>query len=110
MQLSAQIRSKKVRSMRKQMTGLRSLPLMVTLSLFLLFSQLVENVHSHEGDLRAQFDCETCLKIDSFEDVALSKASSLSLPAEHQIFSILIQNFTSSELVKAAARGPPSYT
>ena len=110
MQLSAQIRSKKVRSMRKQMTGIRSLPLMVTLSLFLLFSQVLETAHSHKADLLAQFDCETCLKIGSLEDVALSKASSLSLPAEHQIFSILIQSLTSSELVKAAARGPPSYT
>ena len=94
----------------KRMTAFRSLPLTVVLSLCLLFSQLVENVHSHEGDLRAQFDCETCLKLGSSDDTALAGTSSLSFPAAHQIFSILIQNQTSSELIKATSRGPPSYT
>ena len=110
MQLSVQISPKIVRSIHKQITALRSLPLMVALSLFLLFSQVLAPGHSHEADLLAQFDCETCLKIGSLEDIAVAEASSLSLSTGNQIFSILIQNQISSELVSASARSPPSYT
>lgn len=98
-----------VRSIRKQMTALRSLPLMAVLSLFLLFAQAVEHGHSHE-DLQAQFDCEICLKVGSLDDVVVADAPSLSLPKTHQTFPILIQNHTSSERAVATARGPPSYT
>ena len=110
MQLSVQISPKIVRSIHKQITALRSLPLMVALSLFLLFSQALATGHSHEAYLLAQFDCETCLKIGSLEDIAVAEASRLSLSTGDQIFSILSQNQTSLETVKAAARSPPSYT
>ena len=110
MQLSIQISPKIVRSIYKQITAPRSLPLLVALSLFLLFSQVLETGHSHESDLLAQFDCEICLKIGSLEDIAVAEASSLSLSTGNQIFSILSQNQISSETVKAAARSPPSYT
>ena len=98
-----------VRSIRNQMTALRSLPLMAVLSLFLLFAQSVEHGHSHD-ELQAQFDCEICLKVGSLEDVVLADAPSLSFAASHQPFSILIQNQTSSTRAAATARGPPSYT
>ena len=78
--------------------------------MFLLFAQLVEQGHSHEADLRAQFDCEICLKIGSLDDVIVAEAPKLSLSTAHQTFPILIQNQTSSKLVAASARGPPSYT
>jgi len=110
MQFSIQMSPKTVRSVHKQITALRSLPLMVALSLFLLFSQVLAPGHSHEADLLAQFDCEICLKIGSLEDIAVAEAPSLSLSTGNQIFSILSQNQISSETVKAAARGPPSYT
>jgi hypothetical protein len=110
MHLSTQTSTKIVRGIRKQMTALRSLPLMAMLSLFLLFAQAVEHGHSHEADLQAQFDCEICLKIGSLEDVVLAEAPSLHFSSTPQTFPILIQNQTSSELVSASARGPPSYT
>jgi hypothetical protein len=110
MQLPTQISPKIVRSIYKQITALRSLPLMVALSLFLLFSQVLAPGHSHEADLLAQFECEICLKIGSFEDITVAEASSLRLSTGNQIFSILSQNQISSETVKAAARSPPSYT
>ena len=110
MQLSIQISPKIARSIHKQITALRSLPLMVALSLFLLFSQVLATGHSHEAALLAQFDCEICLKIGSLENIAVAKASSLSFSTGDQIFSILIQNQISSETIKASARGPPSYT
>jgi len=110
MQLSAQTSNKIVRGIRKQMTALRSLPLMAVLSLFLLFAQAVEHGHSHEADLQAQFDCEICLKIGSLEDIAVAETLNLDFLSTHQSFSILIQNQISSELVSASARGPPSYT
>jgi hypothetical protein len=109
MQLSTQTSTKIVRGIRKQMTALRSLPLMAVLSLFLLFAQAVEHGHSHEADLQAQFDCEICLKIGSLDDVVLAEAPSLHFSSTPQTFSILIQNQISSELVSASARGPPSY-
>jgi hypothetical protein len=109
MQLSTQTSTKIVRGIRNQMTALKSLPLMAVLSLFLLFAQAVEHGHSHEGDLRAQFDCEICLKIGSLEDIAVAEALNLGFPSAHHTFSILIQNQISSELVSASARGPPSY-
>ena len=110
MKLSIQITPKIVRSIHRQITALRSLPLMMALSLFLLFSQVSAPGHSHEADLLAQFDCEICLKIGSLEDIAVAKVSSLSLSTGNQIFSILSQNQISSDTVKAAARSPPSYT
>lgn len=110
MQLFIQISPQLVRSIHKQITALRSLPLMVALSLFLLFSQVLAPGHSHEADLLAQFECEICLKIGSLEDIAVAEASSLSLSTGNQIFSILSQNQISSETVKAAARSPPSFT
>lgn len=110
MQLSTQTSTEVVRGMRKQMTALKSLPLMAVLSLFLLFAQAVEHGHSHEADLQSQFDCEICLKIGSLDDIIVAEAPQLSLPTTHQTFPILIQNQTSSELVSASARGPPSYT
>jgi len=110
MHLSSQTSTHIVRSVHKQMTALRSLPLMAVLSLFLLFAQAVAHGHSHETDLQAQFDCEICLKIGSLEDIAVAEAPNLNFPTIHQTFPILIQNQTSSELVSAYARGPPSYT
>ena len=110
MQLPTQISPKIVRSIYKQITALRSLPLMVALSLFLLFSQVLATGHSHEAYLLAQFDCETCLKIGSLEDIAVAEASSLSLSTGNQIFSILSQHQISFGTVEAAARSPPSYT
>jgi hypothetical protein len=110
MQFSTRSSTEIVRNSRKQMTALRSLPLMAVLSLFLLFAQAVEKGHSHEADLQAQFDCEICLKIGSLDDIVVADAPNLSLPTPHQSFSILIQNQISSELVSTYARGPPSYT
>ena len=110
MQLSIQKSPKTVSSIHKQITAHRSLPLMVALSLFLFFSQVLATGHSHEAVLLAQLDCEICLKINSLEDIAVAEAFSLSFSSGDQIFSILIQNQISSETVKAFARGPPSYT
>jgi hypothetical protein len=110
MKVSSQTSIEIVRSLRKQMTALRSLPLMAVLSLFLLFAQAVEYGHSHEADLQAQFDCEICLKIGSLDDITFAEAPNLTLPTTHQTFSILIQNQTSSEPTSASARGPPAYT
>lgn len=110
MQLSTHTSTEIVRSLRKQMTALRSLPLMAVLSLFLLFAQAVEHGHSHEADLQAQFDCEICLKIGSLDDIAVADAPTLSVPATQQSFPVLIQNQISSELATATARGPPSHT
>ena len=110
MQLSSQTSTKIVRGILKQMTALKSLPLMAVLSLFLLFAQAVEHGHSHEADLQAQFDCEICLKIGSLEDIAVAEATNLSFLSTHQTFPILIQNQISSEPISASARSPPSYT
>ena len=110
MKNSSQTSTEIVRSIRKQMMALRSLPLMAVLSLFLLFAQTVEKGHSHEADLQAQFDCEICLKIGSLDDITLADAPNLSLPTTQQTFPTLVQSQTSSELVSASARGPPSYT
>ena len=109
MQPPTQISTKTVRGIRNQMTVLGSLPLMVVLSLFLLFAQAVEHGHSHEADLQAQIDCEICLNIGSLEDIAVAEAPNLGVPSTHHTFSILIQNQISSELFSASARGPPSY-
>jgi len=98
-----------VRSIRKQITALRTLPLMAVLSLFLLFAQAVEHGHSHD-DLQTQFDCEICLKVGSLEDAALADALSLSLPTTQQTFPLLVQTQISSVRAVATARGPPSYT
>ncbi len=96
--------------MRRQMVALRSLPLMAVLGLFLLFAQVVEQSHSHEADIQAQFDCEICHKIGSLDDIAVSQAPELDLPLTPQTYSILTQNQISPEPTTANARGPPSYT
>lgn len=92
------------------MTALRSLPLMAVLSLFLLFAQVVEQAHSHEADLQAQFDCEICLKIGSLDDIAVADTADLNIPIQREAFSLLTQNQISAELASATARDPPFYT
>lgn len=109
MQSSLQTSTDTVRSIRKQMAALRTLPLMAVLSLFLLFAQAVEHGHSHD-DLQAQFDCEVCLKVGSLEDVVLADTPSLSLPTTQQASPLLVQIQISSVRAVATARGPPSYT
>ena len=46
----------------------KSLPLSILFCLSILFVQSADLIHTHEGDLQQQFDCEFCLKIGSVED------------------------------------------
>ena len=93
----------------RQMTALKSLPLMAVLSLMLLFAQAVEHGHSHDADLQSQFDCEICLKVGSLDAIAVAQTPTLGTPAATQAYAPPIQNFSSSKPASATARAPPAY-
>lgn len=73
---------------------IRLLPVHLLLCLFLVFAQSAALVHSHEGDLQKQFDCDICLKLSStdhaiastaFDFAELKTTSAESLPQFHAI-------------------------
>ena len=110
MQSATPTSTESVRSIRKQMMALKSLPLMAVLSVFLLFAQAVEHSHSHDTDLQAQFDCEIYLKVGSLDDAAVAKAPSLTQQPSAQSYAALIQGHSSTEIIRANARAPPAYS
>ena len=110
MQSATPTSTESVRSIRKQMRALKSLPLMTVLSVFLLFAQAVEHSHSHDADLQAQFDCEICLKAGSLDDAAVAKAPSLNQQPNIQSYVALIESHCFVEIIRATARAPPTYS
>lgn len=94
---------------RRQMTALRSLPLMAALSLVLLFAQAVEHGHSHAADLQSQFDCEICLKVGSLDAIAVAAAPSEVSLTPDSAYALPIQNYSSSKPARATARAPPAH-
>jgi len=110
MQIAKRTDTDSVYGIHKRMMALKSLSLMAVLSVFLLFAQAVEYSHTHDVDLQSQFDCEVCLKVGSLDDVALAKAPSLDQQTSTHSYSALIQSFSSTEIIRATARAPPSYS
>lgn len=82
---------------------------MAVLSLFLLFAQAVEQNHSHDDGLQAQYDCEICLKVGSLEDLAVAETASLSQQPTTHTFSDSIESLSSNTPLRATARAPPAY-
>lgn len=80
---------------------------MAVLSLFLLFAQAVEHGHSHDAGPQAQFDCEVCLKVGSLDDLLALDAPSFDFSAESERYTLLLQDPSSSESIRATARAPP---
>lgn len=95
-------------SLRKQMKRFRALPFMAVLSLFLLFAQAVEHGHSHEAGPQAQFDCEICLKVGSLDDLLALDAPSFEYSAAKARYTLLLQDPSSTETLRATARAPPA--
>lgn len=59
---------------------MNALPSLLALCFVLLFVQSATLVHSHEGDLQPQFDCEICLKVGSAGHGIVSSAVAIEIP------------------------------
>ncbi len=94
---------------RRQMTALRSLPLLAALSLMLLFAQAVEHGHSHDADLQSQFDCEICLKVGSLDAIAVAEAATVVSLTPNSAYALPVQNHSSTKPASATARAPPAH-
>jgi len=95
-------------SVRALLKRYRSLPFMAVLSLFLLFAQVVEQGHSHEAGPQAQFDCEICLKVGSLDDLLVADVTPFEFTAASQRYTLLVQDPSSTESIRATARAPPA--
>ncbi len=51
------------------MSQLRQLPALGLFCALLLFVQGASLIHTHQGELQLQTDCEICLKVGSFDDI-----------------------------------------
>lgn len=98
-----------IRGLHKRKAALQSLSLMAVLSAVLLFAQAVEYGHSHDSDLKAQFDCEVCLKLGSLDDVVADKVAGLNRQSAAQSYSTRIENHNYLITIRAVARAPPVY-
>ncbi len=85
----------------------RSLPLVVSVSLLLLFVQGAALVHSHGDDLEVHHDCDICLKIGSGIDfIAADHVHEPVKPAQHEWLDIQTES-PFLPLLDLRSRAPP---
>ncbi|MDA1372579.1 MAG: hypothetical protein O2971_17715 [Proteobacteria bacterium] len=82
-------------------------PAMALLCLLLLFIQGVDLIHSHNGDLQRQIDCDICLKIDSGSDAAAVSSSVLALNLSGQVYLEAFSALPFLAIPSANSRAPP---
>lgn len=87
---------------------MRLLPLHLMLCLFLVFAQSAALVHSHDGDLQKQFDCDICLKLNSSDTALGSSTATLAVVTASPVVALPQFSFTSLELTVFHARAPPA--
>ncbi len=83
-------------------------PAMALLCLLLLFIQGANLIHSHEGDLQRQIDCDICLKIDSGSHAAAVSNSVLALNRSGQDYPESFSALPYLVVLSANSRAPPS--
>ncbi|MDD9891498.1 MAG: hypothetical protein OXU30_14315 [Gammaproteobacteria bacterium] len=85
----------------------RNLAAHALLCFLLVFVQGADLVHSHDGDLQQQFDCEICLKANSNEDAVASSDPSRYFNTVASGYGDLVEQRLFVAAVPANSRAPP---
>lgn len=86
----------------------RLVPARLILCFFLLFAQSAVLLHSHDGDLQQQFDCEICLKVNSTDHAIASSSIDFVLPKTFTAFALPQLDAITPALPAFRARAPPA--
>jgi len=84
------------------------LPATVALCLLLVIAQSGYLVHSHDGNLQSQFDCEICLKFGSSGDAILDNGPETFVNSPLTYFSSILTPVPFLAVYSAPPRGPPA--
>lgn len=84
-----------------------SLALVSMLAAFLLLVQSADLIHTHNGDLQAQVDCEICLKFGNDDEVIVDSQTAPRLFASHQFYSRSTSAIPFQAVIAANPRAPP---
>ena len=84
-----------------------SLALVSALTAFLLLVQGADLVHTHDGDLQAQVDCEICLKFGNDDEVIVDSQSGPRLFASNQTYFQSTPAIPFQAVIAANPRAPP---
>jgi len=90
------------------LSQLRRLPALGIFCVLLLFVQSAELIHSHQGDLQKQFDCEICLKVGSLDDGVLTAKFDFDAVTLQQVSASPATNPVISSTPPRQARAPPA--
>lgn len=86
----------------------RAIPVVALVSLFLLFVQSADLVHSHDGDLQPQYDCEICLKAGSGGDAIVASKTHIDIPTPRQSYLQIQLSPEFAPLLSPNSRSPPT--
>ncbi|NKB35235.1 MAG: hypothetical protein GKR91_19230 [Pseudomonadales bacterium] len=86
---------------------IHDLSIRALLCFLLVFVQGAGLVHSHEGELQKQFDCDICLKVGSNEDAITSSAQPFNFYVDATIYFEAMENIPFVATVPANSRAPP---
>jgi hypothetical protein len=84
-----------------------SMALVSVLAAFLLLAQGTDLVHTHDGDLRAQVDCEICLKFGNDDEIIVDSQTGPGLIAAHQSYFQFTPAIPFQAVIAANPRAPP---
>lgn len=87
---------------------LRSASVQLLLCFMLVFAQGAVLVHSHDGDLQRQFDCDICLKVNSTDHGIASSYSFVAVASSAVEFSLPQFSAISFTTPSFQARAPPA--
>jgi len=73
----------------------------------LAFVQTAGLVHSHDGELQTQFDCEICLKAGSDNDIALNTSQAFVFESSSYNLVEQLETTPLSRAIPAKSRSPP---
>lgn len=84
-----------------------SLVLVSMLTAFLLLVQSADLIHTHNGDLQAQVDCEICPKFGNDDEVIVDSQTGPGLIAAHQSYFQFTPAIPFQAVIAANPRAPP---
>ena len=87
----------------------RSRLLIAVAALVYLLSQSLDLLHSHDGDLNLQADCQICLKLGSQSDAAIAQVAIVPLQTGHSEYQAFLPGPSVRPVLKSHSRAPPLF-
>lgn len=85
----------------------RNLSIQALLCFMLVFVQGASLIHSHDGDLQNQIDCDICLKVGSIEGVLTSSGKGLDYNSGSISYNSAPVAIQYAAVVPSKSRSPP---